>query len=239
MWARVCARVFEREREKWKGEEKCEYRIERGRLLYARTSTKPPKGHRRRNSQSRSSVPCVLERKEKKMSSKVSFFVLFFFAKFPGGEKLCRCRRELCVDENARASSYLFSLSTFSSFSSFPSFAFFSISVTFRPDFRGSTFSLDVSQDGGGFWRFWCSKAIVLSSSPVNTPRETTTTKNSFRKKWYIISVVLEGEEGGVLSFSSQKRWYVGSVALQVRSEMMTSFPFFFFFFFFIFRVLF
>jgi len=54
-------------------------------IVCARTSTKPPKGRRRRNSQSRSSVPCVLERKEKKMSSKVTFLSSFFLQNSRGG----------------------------------------------------------------------------------------------------------------------------------------------------------
>ena len=161
-------------------------------IVCARTSTKPPKGRRRRNSQSRSSVPCVVEKKNVVVKTKVRF--LFCPPKFSlekRGRKapLCRCRRrELSFVSLRRRRKkralfrraplllllpYLFSLSTFSSFSSFPSRAFFSISVTFRPDFKGSTFSLDVSQDGGGgcCWRLRCSAmcvvVVVVSSSPL------------------------------------------------------------------------
>ena len=139
-------------------------------IVCARTSTKPPKGRRRRNSQSRSSVPCCVMREKKMSSSKLESLIRFSFVstKIPFGEKegeksasFCRCRRKKRASSFRRAPlllllllPYLFSLSTFSSFSSFPSRAFFSISVTFRPDFKGSTFSLDVSQDGGGIG--WC-----------------------------------------------------------------------------------
>ena len=50
-------------------------------IVCARTSTKPPKGHRRRNSQSRSSVPCVVEKKNVVVKTKVRF--LFCPPKFP------------------------------------------------------------------------------------------------------------------------------------------------------------
>ena len=142
-------------------------------IVCARTSTKPPKGRRRRNSQSRSSVPCVVEKKNVVVKTKVRFL---FCPKFPLEKRGRKAplfvvaedeSSPICVvttTKKKRASfrraplllllPYLFSLSTFSSFSSFPSRAFFSISVTFRPDFKGSTFSLDVSQDGGGIG--WC-----------------------------------------------------------------------------------
>ena len=142
-------------------------------IVCARTSTKPPKGRRRRNSQSRSSVPCCVMREKKMSSSKLESLIRFSFVstKIPFGEKegeksasFCRCRRKKRASSFRRAPlllllllllPYLFSLCTFSSFSSFPSRAFFSISVTFRPDFKGSTFSLDVSQDGGGIGCCW------------------------------------------------------------------------------------
>ena len=50
-------------------------------IVCARTSTKPPKGRRRRNSQSRSSVPCVVEKKNVVVKTKVRF--LFCPPKFP------------------------------------------------------------------------------------------------------------------------------------------------------------
>ena len=56
----------------------------------ARTSTKPPKGRRRRNSQSRSSVPCCVMREKKMSSSKLESLIRFSFVstKIPFGEKL-------------------------------------------------------------------------------------------------------------------------------------------------------
>jgi hypothetical protein len=72
-------------------------------VVCARTSTKPPKGRRRRNSQSRSSVPCVVEKKNVVVKTKV---IDFLFCRDQnslwrrGGEKrlfelsnVCRCRR--------------------------------------------------------------------------------------------------------------------------------------------------
>ena len=44
-------------------------------IVCARTSTKPPKGRRRRNSQSRSSVPCVVEKKNVVVKTKVIDFL--------------------------------------------------------------------------------------------------------------------------------------------------------------------
>ena len=81
-------------------------------IVCARTSTKPPKGRRRRNSQSRSSVPCVVEKKKcRRNESQISFVSKIPF--WRGGEKrlfvvaedesspLCRYDDE---EKNARCS---------------------------------------------------------------------------------------------------------------------------------------
>ena len=72
-------------------------------VVCARTSTKPPKGRRRRNSQSRSSVPCVIRERKKcrrRNESQISFFFVQNSLWRRGGEKrlfelsnVCRCRR--------------------------------------------------------------------------------------------------------------------------------------------------
>ena len=85
-------------------------------IVCARTSTKPPKGRRRRNSQSRSSVPCVVEKKKCRRQNESQ--ISFLSTKIPFGEEgeksasFCRCRRRelsnLCRDDdeekNARRS---------------------------------------------------------------------------------------------------------------------------------------
>ena len=110
-------------------------------ILCARTSTKPPKGRRRRNSQSRSSVPCVVEKKKcRQNESQISFLstkILFG----EEGEKsaslsLPKTRALLCVVTTTKKKTRVVQKSASSSSSSLPLLSLHFLFFLFFPESR-------------------------------------------------------------------------------------------------------